>query len=154
MMKVGACVLIVLFALVCVCQAQVTPPNLPITSVPSCCDKLTLQVNALQAQINVLLGKRSLVQAGSVSSSSYWAWNNPKTGTAATVTKYIAFPIAYTSVPTVVTAIKATDIDEKHNLRIVTEAYSITTSGFYVRIRSWADTIVYSFDVTWIATGK
>jgi len=165
MARIAVIIVLLVAALLGVCEAQLVavPVNASIArpidtiiAIPplTCCQLLTNRVNTLQTQVNTLLNRRSLVQAGTLSSGSYWAWYNYRTGTAATINRWVTFPIAYTSVPVVVTSIRGGDINKDRNLRISTEATSVSTTGFNLRIASWADTIVYSYDATWVATGK
>jgi H-type lectin domain/Family of unknown function (DUF6519) len=57
----------------------------------------------------------------------------------------------FTKTPQVFVAISSADVDQGRNLRIITEASKITKTSFVVTVRSWADTILYSSRISWIA---
>lgn len=53
--------------------------------------------------------------------------------------------------PTVQVSLKLIDIDHNKVIRADVYPINITTSGFDIAFRTWADTVVYNLDATWFA---
>lgn len=68
---------------------------------------------------------------------------------------HVDFPQGkYTSPPNILVWLTALDLDSKHNWRVRAAARNVTASGFDVVIESWADTVLYSAAVSWVAYPK
>ena len=70
----------------------------------------------------------------------------------ATQTQAVAL-YGFTATPTIMIGLATLDIDKDRNVRIITEVRNATKDGFTIAVQSWADTILYSTNVTWIAIG-
>lgn len=94
-------------------------------------------------------GKAGIV-SGTFGTGDVRPWYQPRANTSAT----IAFPSGgFTAPPRVLVALTALDVDRRANLRIVSSANNITTSGMTWHLDSWADTILYSAGAAYIAIG-
>lgn len=66
--------------------------------------------------------------------------------------KRINFPKPFQGKPPqVICWLNSLDLDKDYNWRVKTYATDIDTSGFTVHIDTWADTIMYSAGMTWVA---
>lgn len=68
-----------------------------------------------------------------------------------TVTVDIEFPKPFDSKPTVVLSVTQIDTDKAFNGRYNVEAISVSRDGFTLKVRTWADSRVYSLSGYWIA---
>nr|ADI48494.1 lectin [Euperipatoides rowelli] len=68
-----------------------------------------------------------------------------------TYTLPIKFKSEFTSIPQVIVALKTLDVDKNQNLRVYTNAESITTKGFNLIVKTWASTSLYTAQVSWMA---
>jgi hypothetical protein len=60
----------------------------------------------------------------------------------------------FNTAPTVIVSLATIDADQARNLRIDASATEITANSFKLNVASWADTIIYSAKVSWIAFGR
>lgn len=63
----------------------------------------------------------------------------------------IKFDKPYTTAPKIVVWLKELDVANNANCRIGASASDITTTGFKLTIKTWADTTLYKATATWIA---
>jgi hypothetical protein len=84
------------------------------------------------------------VVAGELSSGNNWE---------RTYTLYRQFRQAFSSPPSVITAISLLDQDDDHNVRISVYAANVTTVGFNLIFRTWNNTKVYGVASAWTAIG-
>jgi hypothetical protein len=87
------------------------------------------------------------VQVGDFSTQELHPWNQPTKTNA----KRINFPRAFSSTPTVLVWLKGFDMAKNFNWRVKAYPSDISTSGFTIHIDTWADTILYSAEASWIA---
>ncbi|KAG4086492.1 hypothetical protein H8356DRAFT_1059970 [Neocallimastix lanati (nom. inval.)] len=64
---------------------------------------------------------------------------------------HIDFNKKYESIPYVLTSLSALDAGDNRNIRISVNAFNITTTGFDIKIYTWADTSIYYVRVSWIS---
>lgn len=74
-------------------------------------------------------------------------WNKPQL----THSKRINFTTPFNAPPKVVTWLQSLDMGKKKNWRIRVSATDIDKNGFTIHADSWADSILYSAGVTWLA---
>ncbi len=92
-----------------------------------------------------------------VDTDSAWVLNNGS-GDRSFI-KEIDFPIPYSVTPpikgvNVSVMLSAMDVDNSRNTRVsVNLDQPANTGGFTLRVSTWADTILFSVEVTWIAIG-
>lgn len=63
--------------------------------------------------------------------------------------KHINFDIEYEKIPHVMASING--LDGTSVLRIMVEAFNITTSGFDINIKTWCDSRIFGVKVSWIS---
>jgi hypothetical protein len=66
---------------------------------------------------------------------------------------YIPFATAFTGTPTVVVSLNRIDIGSQENSRVLLATDTINANGFELIVTTWADTVLYSAGVSWIAYG-
>ncbi|HZU01106.1 MAG TPA: H-type lectin domain-containing protein [Ktedonobacteraceae bacterium] len=77
--------------------------------------------------------------------------DHPWTQHQATTTRYITFPRPYAAPPSVVVWLNELDMSNSANWFIKAYATDISQMGFAIHIDTWANTILNSAGVTWIA---
>lgn len=88
------------------------------------------------------------LQVGDFSTKELHPWNQPTR----TNSKWMRFPRPFSSPPKVIVWLKSVDMAKNFNWRV--EAYpshDVSTTGFTININTWADSILYSADASWIA---
>lgn len=68
-----------------------------------------------------------------------------------TMTLDIEFPKPFDTKPTVVLSVTQIDTDKDSNSRYNVEAISVSRDGFTLKVRTWADSKVFSLSGYWIA---
>jgi H-type lectin domain/Astacin (Peptidase family M12A) len=88
------------------------------------------------------------IQVGDFSTKELHPWYEPTK----TNSKWISFPRAFSSPPKVIVWLKSVDMAKNFNWRVETyPSYDVSTTGFTININTWADSILYSADASWIA---
>ncbi len=88
--------------------------------------------------------------------STHYAWNsnhfmvNGTTGHRY-VTYWVAFPNPFSKVPDIALSLKQLDTSKHANTRVNATVYYKNTSGFILRIHTWADSKVYGATITYVA---
>lgn len=105
----------------------------------------------------LFLGCAALVSAQSVQSGS-WAvtpatpgFTLDKNNGERTMTVDIDFDNPFDTKPNVFLSVTQIDADKDVNIRYKVEAMSISRDGFTLKIRTWADSKVYSISGFWLA---
>lgn len=92
--------------------------------------------------------EESNIQVGNFSTTELHPWHQPTK----TNSKWIRFPNAFPSAPKVVVWLKAVDMSKDFNWRVVAFASNdVSTTGFTININTWADSILYFAEASWIA---
>lgn len=86
-------------------------------------------------------------QTGVYNTQEDHPWNEPQL----THSKRINFTTPFSAPPKVVTWLQSLDMDKEKNWRISVSANDIDKDGFTIHADSWADSILYSAGVTWLA---
>lgn len=95
---------------------------------------------------------QSIVQSGTWTvNPSFAGYNMDKNAGERTMTVDIEFPKPFESKPTVVLTVTQIDTDKGFNSRYNVEAISISRDGFTLKVRTWADSKVYSLSGYWMA---
>ncbi|MCX7611250.1 MAG: H-type lectin domain-containing protein [Ignavibacterium sp.] len=95
---------------------------------------------------------QSFVQSGTWSiNPSVSGYNLDKGNGDRSMTIDIEFPKPFESKPTVVLSVSQIDTDKDTNSRYNIEAISVSRDGFTLKVRTWADSKVYSMSGYWIA---
>jgi hypothetical protein len=68
-----------------------------------------------------------------------------------TMTISVKFPVPFENKPKVALSVTQIDADKNANQRYNVEAISISRDGFTIKIKTWADSKVYSISGYWIA---
>ncbi|UNI13346.1 hypothetical protein JDV02_000097 [Purpureocillium takamizusanense] len=89
----------------------------------------------------------SYMQTGVYNTQETRPWNKPQL----TQSKRINFATPFSSPPKVITWLQALDMDKSKNWRIKVYPSDIDNTGFTIHADSWADSILYSAGVTWLA---
>ncbi|KAI8650653.1 ZnMc domain-containing protein [Fusarium keratoplasticum] len=89
----------------------------------------------------------SYIQTGVYNTQETRPWNQPQL----TQSKRINFKTPFKSPPKVITWLQSLDMDKKKNWRIKVYPTDIDAKGFTIHADSWADSILYSAGVTWLA---
>jgi hypothetical protein len=63
----------------------------------------------------------------------------------------IAFPTAFSTTPTVIVALYGVDAANSANLRLTVATADVETGEFNVVFNTWADSVIYTVWVSWIA---
>ncbi|KAG6354008.1 hypothetical protein INS49_004979 [Diaporthe citri] len=86
-------------------------------------------------------------QTGVYNTQETRPWNEPQLMNS----KRINFTTPFSAPPKVVTWLQSLDMDKSKNWRIIASATDIDKNGFTIHADSWADSILYSAGVTWLA---
>jgi hypothetical protein len=86
-------------------------------------------------------------QFGQFSTMDDHPWNEPKKQTS----RQINFGRPYATPPQVVVWLNSLDMSRDANWRVNAYATDITATGFVIHIDTWADTVLYSGRISWIA---
>ncbi|KAL3965565.1 metalloprotease protein [Purpureocillium lilacinum] len=89
----------------------------------------------------------SYIQTGVYNTEQTRPWNQPQL----TQSKRINFATPFSSPPKVITWLQSLDMDKSKNWRIRVYPSDIDNRGFTIHADSWADSILYSAGVTWLA---
>ncbi|EIN06658.1 hypothetical protein PUNSTDRAFT_115184 [Punctularia strigosozonata HHB-11173 SS5] len=89
----------------------------------------------------------SHIQTGVYNTQETRPWNQPQL----TQSKRIDFAVPFAAPPKVITWLQALDMGNKKNWRIKVYPSDIDARGFTIHVDSWADSILYSAGVTWLA---
>jgi len=68
-----------------------------------------------------------------------------------TMSLEVKFETPFTKKPQIVLSVTQIDSDQKTNQRYNVEAVSISRDGFIIRVRTWADSKLFSVSGYWIA---
>ncbi|HEV7586750.1 MAG TPA: H-type lectin domain-containing protein [Longimicrobium sp.] len=93
------------------------------------------------------------IQAGTVSygyGTSGWTLNIGS-GARSFTTPDITFPTAFSTPPTMIVALYGVDAGNSANLRLTVATADIEASEFNVVFNTWADSVIYTVWVSWIA---
>ncbi|HEX9253345.1 MAG TPA: H-type lectin domain-containing protein [Ignavibacteriaceae bacterium] len=71
-----------------------------------------------------------------------------------TMTIDIDFENSFTEKPQIILSVTQIDSDKETNLRYNVEAISISRDGFTIKVRTWADSKLFSISGYWLATTK
>ncbi|KAI8792467.1 hypothetical protein BgiBS90_007931 [Biomphalaria glabrata] len=63
----------------------------------------------------------------------------------------IVFRQAFSTLPYIVLQPTVLDLDKNFNTRLVIKAIDVTQNGFVLQVYTYADTILYAIEVTWLA---
>ena len=89
----------------------------------------------------------SYIQTGVYNTQETRPWNAPQPEQS----KRINFKTPFKSPPKVIIWLQSLDMDKNKNWRIKVYPSDIDTDGFTVNANTWADSILYSAGVTWLA---
>ncbi|KAI1181663.1 hypothetical protein F5B17DRAFT_436505 [Nemania serpens] len=127
--------------------SHITGGNDLVSFLASRLEDLTKEVQRLSQQS---AEQRPIIQSGTWNTSDVRSYKNPSAHTEGRV----EFPRQFRLVPTVVISINTADVSKAGNFRVRTYATAVDTKGFVVHADSWADTVLYSCAVSWIAIGE
>lgn len=103
------------------------------------------------------LGFAALVTAQSTQSGS-WSitpatsgYSLDKSTGERTMTIDVDFNKPFDTKPNIVLSVTQVDADKEFNYRINVEAMSVSRDGFTIKIRTWADSKIYSLSGFWLA---
>lgn len=65
--------------------------------------------------------------------------------------RFVPFETPFQTIPKVVLSLVSVDTGVTATTRVRVEPTNITLQGFYVRVGTWMDSIVYAVGVSWIA---
>lgn len=86
-----------------------------------------------------------------ISKSGDAAYNlDANTGERST-TLEVNFPIPYEVKPKVIVSVSQIDSDKQFNTRFNVEVLSVSRDGFTVKVKTWADSKIYSIGGYWLA---
>nr|XP_022327640.1 uncharacterized protein LOC111126971 [Crassostrea virginica]XP_022327641.1 uncharacterized protein LOC111126971 [Crassostrea virginica] len=109
---------------------------------------LELAVNLLKQQMQVQQNRKDLrCESGNVGQHYFPAPAWPY------ITK-VTFQSPFEQAPTVTFGLYHLDSKWDKNLRVKTDVYGVSTTGFQIKITLWEDTILYGARVHWMACGK
>ncbi|EON61917.1 hypothetical protein W97_01135 [Coniosporium apollinis CBS 100218] len=89
-------------------------------------------------------------QTGTFDTQGLHPWNQPQQKNSAR----IKFKNGYQDTPNVVVWLSGFDMAKGHNWRIAVSADGIDKDGFTIHLDSWADTVLYAAQASWIAYAK
>ena len=69
-----------------------------------------------------------------------------------TMTIEVDFETSFTKKPQIFLSVTQIDSDKEYNLRYNVEAMSISRDGFTIKVRTWADSKIFSISGNWLAT--
>jgi hypothetical protein len=93
-----------------------------------------------------------IVQSGSWSvNQSLAGYSLDKNNGERTITIDIDFDNAFNKKPTIFLSVSQIDTDKETNVRYNVEAISISRDGFTLKVRTWADSKIFSLSGYWIA---
>lgn len=99
-----------------------------------------------------LLNVSAQIQSGSWSVKEGQAGYNLKTNQGErAMTISIKFPTPFENKPKVTLSVTQIDADKNANQRYNVEAISVSRDGFTIKIRTWADSKVFSISGYWLA---
>eukprot|EP00967_Tisochrysis_lutea_P137162 scaffold245700_cov32-Tisochrysis_lutea.AAC.1 len=81
-------------------------------------------------------------------------WGTPIASLSSMETVWVPFPIPFTSVPRVSVALALVDEEVKENTRLSTEIGNVATTGFEIKINSWAGSKTYRSRLMWMAISR
>lgn len=67
------------------------------------------------------------------------------------MTVSVKFPSSFKSKPNVILSVSQIDADKNSNQRYNVEAISVSRDGFTVKVRTWADSKIFSISGYWLA---
>ena len=93
--------------------------------------------------------------------SSSWSVNQSLSGYSLdknngerTITLEVKFETPFTKKPQIVLSVTQIDSDQKTNQRYNVEAISISRDGFTIKVRTWADSKLFSISGYWFAIAQ
>ncbi|KAI0853356.1 hypothetical protein F5Y00DRAFT_257381 [Daldinia vernicosa] len=90
------------------------------------------------------------LDSGTWNTGDVRSWDHPREKTEG----LIKFTKEFTSIPTVLVSMNTASVKGGSNFRVKVYATEISSHGFTVHADSWADTVLYSCGVTWLAIGS
>jgi len=69
-----------------------------------------------------------------------------------TMTIVVNFETPFTKKPQIFLSVTQIDSDKESNMRFNVEAISISRDGFTIKVRTWADSKIFSISGYWLAT--
>ena len=89
--------------------------------------------------------------------SSPYEWNGHHSFVMGTgvreLTKHVRFDKSFDNKPAVMVALSGFDTAHTKNVRLTCKASNISTQGFTLKVTTWADSVIYSFTCSWMASG-
>lgn len=93
-----------------------------------------------------------MIQSGIFKAGRYKSdWNLDKGSGSRNYDKFITFEKSFPSKPLIVINICGLDTSKDRNTRVAIEAKDITNEGFSIQFFTWADSIIYALNASWIA---
>ncbi|KAK6950627.1 hypothetical protein Daesc_007151 [Daldinia eschscholtzii] len=115
---------------------------------------LTAKLEALSQKVDELSALASArgprVECGLWNTGEVRSWKYPSNETRGRIN----FSKDFKSIPKVTTGISSADVDKKANFRISVYPTEIDKKGFKVNVDGWADTVIYTCGVSWVAIGE
>ncbi|KAI1657622.1 hypothetical protein F4813DRAFT_359105 [Daldinia decipiens] len=90
------------------------------------------------------------LDSGSWNTGDVRSWDHPREKTEGLV----KFTNEFSSIPTVLVSMNTASVKGGSNFRVKVYATDISSRGFTIHADSWADTVLYSCGVTWLAIGS
>lgn len=114
--------------------------------------KVSLFAVLLFVAFTAFASAQTMVQSGMWSMDpSVAGYNLDKNTGERTMTIDVEYPRPFDTKPQIVLTVTQIDADKDANQRFNVEAMSISRDGFTVKIRTWADSKVYSISGYWMA---
>lgn len=114
--------------------------------------KKLISVLAVFIAFSVMVSAQTKVQSGTWSvNPSVAGYNMDKNTGERTMTVDVEFPKPFETKPTVFLSVTQLDADKDANSRYNVEAISVSRDGFTLKVRTWADSKVYSISGYWLA---
>ena len=102
--------------------------------------------------LTAMVSAQSHVQSGTWSvNPSVAGYNLDKNTGERTMTIDVEFSKPFDTKPTVFLSVTQLDADKDVNLRYSVEAISVSRDGFTIKVRTWADSKIYSISGYWSA---
>ncbi|MGQ9799991.1 MAG: H-type lectin domain-containing protein, partial [Ignavibacterium sp.] len=114
--------------------------------------KKLIAVLTLFVALTAMVSAQSRVQSGTWSvNPSVAGYNMDKNTGERTVTINVEFPKPFDTKPTVFLSVTQLDADKDTNARYNVEAMSVSRDGFTIKVKTWADSKIYSISGYWLA---
>lgn len=114
--------------------------------------KKLIAVVTIFIALTAMVSAQSHVQSGTWSvNPSVAGYNMDKNTGERTMTIDVEFPKPFDTKPTIFLSVTQLDTDKDANSRFNVEAMSVSRDGFTIKVRTWADSKVYSISGYWLA---